>query len=167
MIKLNGSSILEIIIATALISIAIIAALSLMNNSQKQNTYARDLAEATKYATQAAEWLRTERDRIGWASIASKVNLDAINAGSANSVYCLNIIPNVETPDYANFSDLVAETCADNDYIPSVPTNVFQRELNINTTNPDKLNITITVTWPWVEGTKHQAKIEMELAQWL
>ena len=167
MIKLKGSSILEIIIATALISIAIIAALSLMNNSQKQNTYARDLAEATKYATQAAEWLRTERDRIGWGSIVSKVNQDALSTGSTNSVYCLNFLPNIEALDYKDFTDLIPETCADNDYIPSVPTNVFQRELSINTTNPDKLNITITVSWPWTKDTKHQAKIEMELAQWL
>ena len=39
----KGTSIIEIVIAAALISVAVIAALSLSNNSQKQNTYARFL----------------------------------------------------------------------------------------------------------------------------
>ena len=52
---LKGSSIIEVVIATALISIAILSALSLTNNSQKTNDSARNVEEANKYATQATD----------------------------------------------------------------------------------------------------------------
>jgi type II secretory pathway pseudopilin PulG len=78
-----GTSIIEIIIATALIGMAIIAALSLTNHSQKQNTYARELAEASGYATQAADWIKTEKETLGW---------ETINTQAAGD-YCLSTIP--------------------------------------------------------------------------
>lgn len=167
MIIRRGTSIIEIIIAAALISVAMIAALSLMNHSQKQNAYARDLEEATKYAAQAAEWIRTERDTLGWATIASKVNKDATNAGSSNSVYCLSALPSSNSPDLLDFTYLIEGTCGYTDYIPTTTPSFFKRQMSINTSDPQKLSITITVTWPWQSETVHQAVLEMELSQWL
>lgn len=159
MISHKGTSIIEIIIAAALICISILAALSLINRSQKQNTYAKNLAEATKYNTQAAEWLRTEWNSLGWATMINKI---ATTDGSG-STYCLNILPNITNASLPDFISLTPGLCADNSYITGT---IFQRTINavIDPNNPNKLKIKITVTWS--DTIKRQATTEMELARW-
>jgi type II secretory pathway pseudopilin PulG len=145
MIKRRGTSIIEIIIATALISVSIIAALSLANSSQKQNTYARGLAEATKYSTQAADWVRTQRNELGYATIAS---LD-------DGEYCLNSFP-------TDFTLLINEPCTDGSYILDT---LFQRRLILLKTT-STTRATIIVSWIENKPPTRQSKIEMELTQW-
>ena len=139
----RGTSIIEIVIAAALISMAIIAALSLANHSQKQNTYARDLAEATKYTTQAADWIRAQRSSLGWATLAAK----------GDGIYCLNTVP-------ADFSLIQDGDCDAGDYIPNT---LFDRTITLNNTGT-ALQVTITVNWQ--DSTTRQATIQMELTQW-
>lgn len=140
---LRGTSVIEIVIASALISISIIAALSLTNQSQKQSSYARGLAEATKYASQAADWIRTERNNLGWATMYSQ------NAG----VYCLNSFP-------ADFTLIEAGACQDGSYLAGT---LYQREITL-AQNPESLHVTISVTWK--EAIERSATIEMELTSW-
>lgn len=139
----KGTSIIEIVIATALISMAIIAALSLVNQSQKQNTYARDLAQATKYATQGADWIRNQRTELGFAT------LNSMNEG----IYCMETLP-------ISFTSLETGACDDASFIQGT---IFQREVSISKT-VDGLKIIITVSW--MEQVERQAKIEMELTSW-
>jgi Tfp pilus assembly protein PilV len=139
----RGTSIIEIVIAAALISIAVIAALSLMNQSQKQNTYARDLAIATKYASQGADWIRNERNRVGWATL---YDVD-------DGTYCLNTLP-------TDFSSMEVGSCSDTSFIEST---IFQREVII-VKDSDSINITIAITW--LEQVERQTSIEMELTSW-
>lgn len=139
----KGTSIIEVVIAATLISVAIIAALSLTNQSQKQNTYAKGLAEATKYATQVADWIRSERDRLGYATLYS------VDDG----VYCLNSLP-------ADYTVMEVGSCGDNSFITNT---IFQRELNLTKT-ADAINIVVTMTW--MESIERQAKIELELTSW-
>lgn len=143
MIKLNGTSIIEIIIATALISVAMIAALSLMNRSQSQNTYAKNLNVANGYVTQAADWIRSQRDTYGYATIDSR-NADT---------YCLNTLD-------IDFSSISAGACATNSFIPNT---IYQR--NITITKKDK-SIQFKIIVSWQEKIARQATIEMELSQW-
>lgn len=140
---LRGTSIIEVIVATALISVAIIAALSLVNSSQKQNTYAKDLAEATKYSTQGADWIRSQRDFLGFASLNAK------NIGD----YCLNIIP-------SDFNALpAAGACTD-----SITGTHFQRKISL--TKPDASTLRIIIETAWPDKIPRKATIEMELTKW-
>lgn len=139
----RGTSIIEVVIAATLISVAIVAALSLTNQSQKQNTYAKGLAEATKYATQAADWIRSERDRLGYATLYT------VDDG----VYCLNSLP-------SDYTVMETGSCSDNSFIAST---VFQREVSLTKT-ADTINAVVTITW--MESVERQAKIEMELTSW-
>ena len=139
----KGTSIIEIVIAASLISISIIAALSLANQSQKQNSYARDLAEATKYATQASDWIRNERNSLGWTAL---YELDS-------GTYCLNDFP-------ADFTLIESGNCSQNAYIADTR---YTRQISL-TKDPDKLTVTIVVSW--FEQVARQATIEMELQPW-
>lgn len=143
MIKLKGTSIIEIIIATALISVAMIAALSLMNRSQSQNIYAKNLDEANNYVTQAADWIRSQRDTYGYATINSR------NA----TTYCLNSLD-------IDFSLIPEGACVEDSYIQNT---IFQR--NIIITKKAK-SVLVKVVVSWMEKTTRQSTIEMELSQW-
>jgi Tfp pilus assembly protein PilV len=143
--KLLGTSIIEILIATAMISMAVIAALSLTSRSQSQSSYARNLAEATKYATQAADWIRTQRDTLGWTTINSK----------SEGLYCLNNFP----PDINSLT--TTGTCDDTSYIGETK---FKRQMVLDKSVSGIIKINITVGW--TEQSPREAKIEMELTQW-
>lgn len=144
MITLKGTSIIEIVIATALISMAIIAALSLTNNSLKQSLYARNLAEATEYATQAADWIRTQRDTLGWGYIYSY----------PESTYCLNTFP-------ADFTAIQSGTCTSGDYLPQTK---FQRSIVLSKPDAETAKFVIAVSWE--DKITRVSSIEMELTSW-
>jgi Tfp pilus assembly protein PilW len=145
----RGTSIIEIVIAAALISVAIIAALSLTNHSQKQNNFARGLAEATKYNTQAADWLRSQRDILGWATIAA----------TPNNVFCLNSLP-------ADFNSLPTPgACGAATYITGTR---YQRQITLTSSAADKANgiVKITIDVTWEEQLTRHTTTEMELTSW-
>lgn len=154
---LRGQSIVEITVAAALISIAIIAALSLANYSQKQTTYAKDLTQATGFNSQAADWLRKEKGTLGFATIASKATTDA---SGNTAVYCLNTIPDEGSGD---FTTLPAGTCDPADVIAGT---IYQRSLSVDTSNTNIGQLKITSTVSWQDQIVHTTSIEVELSQW-
>ncbi len=140
----KGQSIVEVVIAAALISVAIISALSLMNYSQKQTNSAKTLAEATKYNYQAADWLRAQKNDLGFAEIAGKT------AG----IYCLNTLPAaLPAPGACNAGAYIAGT-------------FFTRQLTLDNTGATGGIIKATITTSWLEKTAHTTSIELELNQW-
>lgn len=154
----RGTSIIEVVIAAALISVTVISALSLSNHSQKQNTYARGLAEASKYTAEAADWLRTERSELGWATIAAKVEDDD---AVGDSIYCLNVLPS--TLNETDFTDLIASTCEESSFIPGT---IFQREIRLTPPAPGSSILQATIVVTWVEKEARQSSLDVELTQW-
>ena len=138
---LRGTSIIEILIATAMISVAVIAALSLMNRSQSQNTYARNLSEATRYNTQAADWIRTQRDTLGFATIYAQNQAE----------YCFNTLPTGNWPG----------PCASGTTILGTK---YQRKITLTKPTADTIKFVITVSW--TDRALREAKVEMELNKW-
>lgn len=144
MIKLRGTSIIEIVIATAMISIAVIAALSLTNKSQSQNTLSRNTTQANMYAVQVIDWARAQRDVLGWASLYTL----------GEGTYCLNTLP-------ASYLSMVAGDCAPSTYIPS---SLFTRTIDITKPSADRINLSIIVSWQ--ESTPKNIQMETEIVQW-
>ena len=138
-----GTSIIEILIATAMISLAVVGALSLSSRSQAQNAYAKNLAQATQYANQAADWIRGERNSLGYATLAAQ-NDDG---------YCLNNLP-------VDFTLIQSGNCGAGTYIASTP---FTRNLTL-TKDGNTLYFLIVVSWE--DKTTRQASIELELKPW-
>lgn len=153
---LAGTSIIEIIIATALISVAIIATLSLANHSQKQNSYAKYVAESSTYAQQGIDWLRSQRDSLGWSLLADKSLSDA--TGNL-ATYCLNDFPSFGD----DFGDLVASGCSQGTTINNT---FYTRELTVDTTSENLGVLKITVSVTWQDTVARQSIIETELTSW-
>lgn len=151
----RGTSIIEIVIATALISVSIISALSLANHSQKQNSYSITSAQASKYTSQATDWIRTQRDTLGWSTIAAKAVADS---SSNLASYCLNTLPASAT----NFTDLSPGTCSAGSYISDT---MFQRQMIIDTSSQASGILKISVIVTWMENIARQTSVELELTQ--
>jgi Tfp pilus assembly protein PilV len=148
MIKLSGQSIVETVIAAALISVTIITALSLSVYSQKQSTYAKNLVEASKYAAQGADWLRAQRALLGWDGMAA-----------SSGTYCLNTIPTAPN----DFTSLSSGSCSPNTYIDST---IYTRQINVDNSRASSGSIKITVTVIWTDSTSHATSLEAELTKW-
>lgn len=151
----RGQSIVEVVIAAALISVGIIAALSLANYSQKQTASAKNLGAANRYNDQAADWLREQKNLLGWETLAAKASQDDV---ANHAIYCLYDLP--RAPD--TFTDLTPGACAADKYIPGTQ---FVRELNIDTTSQASGSLKFTLTNAWKEATTHSITSEFKLLQ--
>lgn len=152
----QGQSIIETVIAAALISISVLAALALANHSQKQNISAKNLASANTYASETLDWIRTQRDSLGFATLASKGTADS-NSGTA--IYCLSSIP--ISPD--DFTILTPSTCGPSEYISGT---LYTRQLALDTSTAPTGILGVTVTITWEEQATRQVVLETELTSW-
>lgn len=60
--QMNGQSLFEVVVAIAMSALIIVTIVSLVTNSLRNANFAKNNAQASTYAVQAIEWLRTERD---------------------------------------------------------------------------------------------------------
>ncbi len=153
---LRGQSIVETVIAAALISVAVIAALSLANHSQKQNIYAKNLSAAELFASQTLDWIRGQREQLGWATLAAKAELDS--QGEA-AIYCLSELPGTDS----DFTELEPSVCATDSFIPNTR---YIREITVDTTRVGEGILTVISTVTWQEQEVRTATLELELASW-
>ncbi len=153
---LAGQSILEVVIATTLISMGVIAALSLTNQSQKSSNYAKTLDAATAYNNQAADYLRNQKNQLGYATLAEMFTQDS-SGGSAT--YCLDSLP----ADSTSFLALTPGSCSDTDLVQG---STFKRDLVVDVTNSSSGIIPITITTSWSDSSVRSAVLKMELSKW-
>lgn len=151
-----GSSILEVVVATALISMGIIAALSLTNYSQKQSNYSKYFNEATTYNSQAADWLRSQKSQLGWPIFVNSLDLDT---ATSTLSYCLPSLPS----DSAQFIALSSSTCNSTDYIPLTS---FRRQIDLDISDVALGIITATLTTKWEEKVTRTATLNLEIGRW-
>lgn len=137
----RGTSILEVVIAAAMISFAVIASLSLTSKSQSQSDYARRTASASKYGSELADWIRGQRDSYGFAELAS-----------ITGTYCITTLP-------ADPTELrtTPSTCS------SLIENVYTRTITL-TSDADSISAEIIVSWE-DQSTRSQT-INLELTKW-
>lgn len=156
MILKSAQSLVETVIAAGLIAIGIVAAMALSTRSESQTSYAKQLAEANRYAIQAQDFFRTTRTYNGWNAIASKISSDAT---SNITTYCLPTV----SGDPTTFFTLTPASCTSIDVIP---TTRFTRQITIDSSRYDQgiLSLTISVSWP--DKTTRTTILEMELTRW-
>lgn len=58
----KGQSLFEVVVAIAISALIIVTIVSLVSNSLRNATFAKNNAQAASLGQQATEWLRTERD---------------------------------------------------------------------------------------------------------
>lgn len=150
---LSGQTIVEVLVAVALASLAFVGLLALGGLSVKTTSYSRNQNQATFYSSQVPDWLRDLRSLYGWEAIADKFTLDA----TGNLVtYCLTTLPT----DEASFRALSPQNCLETSVIPNT---VFLREVQVDLSNLGNKSLNLTVNTSWVDNSNPSAKIEFKL----
>lgn len=152
----SGQTILEVVIAATLISMGVIAALSLTNQSQKSSNYAKTLDSATAYNNQLADYLRSQKSTLGFATLAEKVSQDS---GGGSATYCFSTLPSSS----AEFLGLNPSTCDSSSVIPGT---IFLREASLSANQIAQGIIPIIITTTWTDNTLRSAVLNQELTQW-
>lgn len=146
----SGQLLIEAIVATVIITLVLVALVSAITFSLTNAQYSRNKALATKYAQEAVEWLRKERD-TGWYTFNSM-------APDTSTTYCISTFP-------ANISSLTGGVCAgsyiNDDY------DVFQREMTL-TGNAADDRVTVTVRVYWQQGLRtEEVIVNTYLTKWI
>ncbi len=64
----KGQMLLEVVLALAIVTVVMVALVQLSTRSVKNSDYSRSQAEATSYASEAMEWIRSDRNTKGWGA---------------------------------------------------------------------------------------------------
>ena len=76
----SGQIIIELVIALAVAMVAIVALIQSTTKSVSNSTFSKSQTTATEYATEAIEWLRSEKNK-SWPDFSAK-----------DGSYCLNTL---------------------------------------------------------------------------
>lgn len=146
----KGQSLVEVIIALAFAMVIIVALVTVTVQSMKNSTFAKNNAQATKFAQEGMEWVREKRDSTTWNDFSS-------SSGS----YCINFLPDVWTGLNLGF-------CPSAAYLNKI----FQRTLTLATPS-DKCNndsnqvaVTIVVEWESSDTKTHGSTLTSCFTNW-
>src|SRR3989304_3745944 len=95
-----GQSLYEVVFAIGIAAIIITGVLVVSTTSVRNSTFSKNNSQATKYAQEAMEWLRAERD-VDWAIFyghAGSCNIGSLGWGAcggdcnvSGTIYCRRV----------------------------------------------------------------------------
>ena len=125
--------------------------------SIRNTTFARTQAEATRYAKDAVEWLKKEKDK-GWSVFQTNAQLPSGGAPSTK-YFCFTADPlALPWPSEA----LRCVTSDDDDKISGTQ---FWREVKFAQKDATTVDVLVTITWEGSAG-KHSSTISTKLTNW-
>ena len=137
-----GQSLVEITVAVAIMGMVLTALVFATTVAVKNADFSKTQAQATRYAQEGMEWLRSQRDQ-DW---------DAFDLRAGAGVYCLNnlVLSWPAGPGVCAGFDL---------------DEMFKREVVLSATM-DKIQAAITVSWQGRSGNIHQSELESYFTKW-
>ncbi len=148
-----GQSLIEVTFATAMVSLVLVAILSSVIQSVGNSRVALEQTQATSYAQESLEWVRNQRDVVGWGVFSS-----ALEARGSTVEYCVPTLP-------STFADLIVSSpgeCTDEEVIADTQ---FLRELTLERVSDTEVVVVSTVTRPGSSG-EITTSLETVLADW-
>jgi len=162
--KLNskGQSLIEVLAGLTMAVLIVAALVNMVTASLRSSQYAKTSAQATKYAQEAIEWLRSERDLSpSWSEFKTKVmGGDDVEMAT----WCLTNVT-CEFP-------AIARVCNEEEYInfgdclTGNENSIFKRELII-TNNVDleyRINVKVRVYWSDQASQEHSSELNTILS---
>lgn len=141
----KGQTLIEVLVAIVMISGVLVAFLSALTNAAANLQYSRNKTQATKYAQEAIEYIRTQRDFNTWSDFYTGID----------GKWCMSTLdwpPSTPTPCSAPISDQYA---------------IFYREAAFTLNDPDNDRVTIEVVVTWTQGARtSQVILDTYLTQW-
>ena len=150
--KSEGQSILEVLFATTVVALVLVAVLSTIIASVRNSRTSLEQTRSTNYANEALEWLRKERDSLGWIVFSSY----GPGIGSSQT-YCFATYPSSAT--------LLSNKAGACEITETIPNSTFRRELTIDRISNEEMAIIVTIYRPSREG-ESITTLEGRLSQW-
>ncbi len=127
----QGNSLIEVVVAAAIVALILVGLVNVTTTNLSNSQYSRNKTLATKYADEALEWIRIQRDALGW---------DALSyfASASPPDYCMNTL-------VWTYGGLCDNTDARIDEL-------FHRDVNLYLDPLETGKITVTVKVSWVQG---------------
>lgn len=149
----KGQSLIEVLIALAVVLIVLVALVSAVTVSVQSSDYSRKKAQASAYANQGMENIRVYRDS-NWASFL----------GLANGTYGLaGSVPSGGCPGLANLASVFIRCVSlERSLIQSPPAD---GDLNGDGIDDYKVKVRVTVSWTDSKGT-HTSDLVSYFTQW-
>ena len=149
--KNKGQTVLEILIATAITSVLLISLLQLGTYSNKTSIYSKNVNIATEYSSEMIEWLKSQRDNMGWQVFVEKLNI------GTETTFCVNTTPN-------SFDNFVSNHGECSNFSLN---GRFKREITLTpiTHGGSMDEIQVLVTTSWDDG-KYKTDIQSKLTKW-
>jgi Tfp pilus assembly protein PilV len=147
----SGQSLFEVVVAVGLSALILVGIASLAAASVRNSSFSRNNAQATKFAQEEIEWLRSQRD-ADWATFTP-----SIGGGCSGSFSWGGSCPITSTI----FTRSAVFTCSFFDPVAgasSVPCNSLPDNINI-------VDVEVSVVWSDAQGD-HQVKSNTRLTNW-
>jgi Tfp pilus assembly protein PilV len=146
-----GQSMFEVVLAIAVISLIVVGVVVLSTNAVRNTSFSRNQTQASRYAQEALEWLRNQRN-IDAAGFRSKVN--------ATPNYCLDTLPSIASLNNTG-------VCGTNEFISGT---IFRRQVTFSSTTQLNtkgesvviINAAVTAIWSDSQGS-HQVRSSTDL----
>lgn len=130
----KGQVLVELLLAFAVSSIALVSMAQVATKSLSNATYSKSRSEANKYAVQAIEWVRNQKKQTQWATFMTY-----------NNNYCLNQDLTTGTVTFLNMNPSCAPTLMADSGSPTIFT---RRVIFTPTVATNQQQVVVTVSWP-------------------
>lgn len=141
----SGQSLFEVILALALATLIVVALVALASNSIRNVTFSKNKTLSTRYAQEATEWLRGQRDE-DWDTFRANVSF----CPTPPHIQCLNTL---------SWED--CGVCGDTEFKDKI----FKREISFPEVSDNSISIEVKVYWTDAQGL-HEVRSSTILTDW-
>lgn len=146
----KGQSLLEVLMVTGLMGVLMVILVGISTTSINRNKQAENRSVATRLAQEGVEWIKSERDRVGWLQLAKKMEL--------GKTWCI-ANTGMEVEDLADTSSCSVTVEGYPEFVRKV-TSAFDEDDLLDPNDPaDHYNITVSVLW----GNGEEVSLTTEL----
>ncbi len=139
----KGQSLFEALLALAVAALIIIAIVALATTSIRNASFSRNQSLTTRYAQEAIEWLRGQRDE-DWDAFATR---------ALTSPWCLKSL---------SWTDAIIGGCGSSGFISDT---IFKREISFTILDASNIDTTVKVYWEDAQGL-HETKTVTTFTDW-
>lgn len=150
----QGFTLIEVLVATSIVIMVLVGISSGVSFAVKNTRFSQEKALSVRYAQEALEWVRSQRDQIGWQGFFSVLDEEGPN----QFYYCLPSLPS----DISGFRALTSQTTGDCSLIDGTS---FDRRLQIVIVNGTEIGFTSTIVWQDA-SQQYETSLNTTLREW-
>ena len=139
----KGQSLFEVVLALAVAALIIIAIVALATISIRNANFSRNQSLTTRYAQEAIEWLRGQRDE-DWDAFATR---------ALTPLWCLKSL---------SWTDTIIGGCGSSGFISDT---IFKREISFTILDASNIDTEVKVYWQDAQGL-HETKTVTTFTDW-